>query len=261
MKKIFRDKTNNSYWEERWANSGVDKDEFENENIYPIKYANLAIKKGDKILEAGCGAGRVYFHYKKRGFNIKGIDFSKNGIKNILEKDPSADVEVGNISKVQYPNENFDTILAFGLYHNIEDINELKKSFSETVRILKKNGQLVTSVRFDSLENNIIEKIVKRRSDNDFNKFHRWHFSLNDMKNFLGTGIEIKEVFYSRNVSFLFKYDCFRTKILKSSNFSESIARSTGFKLNWIGAILDNFLHFFFPRLFSNLLVILAEKK
>ena len=256
MKKIFRDKTNNSYWEERWANSGVDKDEFENENIYPIKYANLAIKKGDKILEAGCGAGRVYFHYKKRGFNIKGIDFSKNGIKNILEKDPSADVEVGNISKVQYPNENFDTILAFGLYHNIEDINELKKSFSETVRILKKNGQLVTSVRFDSLENNIIEKIVKRRSDNDFNKFHRWHFSLNDMKNFLGTGIEIKEVFYSRNVSFLFKYDCFRTKILKSSNFSESIARSTGFKLNWIGAILDNFLHFFFPRLFSNLLVI-----
>ena len=261
MKKIFRDKTNNDYWEERWAKSGVDKDEFEDENIYPIKYANLAIKKGDKILEAGCGAGRVYFHYKKRGFNIKGIDFSKSGIKNILDKDKSADVEVANISQVQYPNENFDLILAFGLYHNIEDINELKKSFKETVRILKKKGQLVASVRFDSLENNIIENIVKKRSDKNFNKFHRWHFSLNDMKNLLGTEIEIKKVYYARNVSFLFKFDYFRTKILKSSNFSESIARSTGFKLNWIGTILDNFLHFFFPRFFSNLLVILAEKK
>ena len=262
MKKIFRDKTNNNYWEDRWANSGVDKNEFKNENIYPIKYANLAIKKGDKILEAGCGAGRVYFHYKKRGFNIKGIDSSKNGIKNILEKDKNADVEVANISKVEYPSENFDIVLAFGLYHNIEDINELKKSFEETVRILKKKGQLVASVRFDSLENNIIENIVKKRSDKkNFDKFHRWHFSLNDMKNFLGAETKIKKVYYARNVSFLFKYDCFRTKTLKSSNFSESIARSTGFKLNWIGTILDNFLHLFFPRLFSNLLVILAEKK
>ena len=65
----------------------------------------------------------------------------------------------------------------------------------------------------------------------------------------------------SRNVSFLFKFDIFRTNALKSSNFSESKARSEGFELNAFGKFLDNFLHKFFPKQFSNLLVIIATKK
>lgn len=262
MKKVFRDKINSDYWEDRWENSGVDEDEFKNENIYPIKYAKLAKKKGNTILEAGCGAGRVYFHYKNKGFNIIGIDNSKNAIQNILNKDKNAKVEVGSITRLRFSNNSFDTILAFGLYHNIEDEKDLEKSFKETYRVLKKGGQLVASVRFNSLENNIIENIVKKRSNGKlFNKFHRWHFSLEEMKNFLGSNMEIEQVYYARNVSFLFKYNFFRTNDLKFSKFSETKARIGGFKLNLLGTILDKLLHSFFPKLFSNLLVLVVRKK
>jgi len=261
MKKIYRDKFNSDYWEDRWGNSGVDENEFKNEDIYPIKYAKIAIKKNDKILEAGCGAGRVYFHYTNQGFDVKGIEYSKNAIKNILEKDPSAKVIQGSITNLPYKNNSFDTILAFGLYHNIENENDIQKSFDETYRVLNHGGKLVISVRFDSLENNIIEGIMKKRAKGKvFNKFHRYHFSLTDMKNFLGKNMIIQDVYYARNVSFLFKYDFFRNKELKSSTFLESNARSTGFKLNFIGNMIDNFLHKFFPKYFSNLLVIIAKK-
>ena len=60
MIKIFRNKINSHYWENRWESSGVDNFTFTNENIYPIKYANLVVKRGCKILEAGCGSGRYF---------------------------------------------------------------------------------------------------------------------------------------------------------------------------------------------------------
>jgi len=262
MRKVYRDKANDDYWEDRWASSGVDENGFKNEDIYPIKYAKLAINSGDKILEAGCGVGRVYFHYKKSGFDIKGIEYSKNAVDNILAKDDTAEVIEGNITQLPYDDNSFDTILAFGLYHNIEDKNELQKSFDESHRVLNKGGKLVASVRFDSLENNVVENIMKKRSKGEsFDKFHRWHFSLNDVRNYLGSKMEIEKVYYARNVSFLFKFDFFRTNALKSSNFSESKARSEGFELNFIGKFLDKFLHKFFPKQFSNLLVVIATKK
>lgn len=262
MRKIFRDKINSDYWEDRWANSGVDEDGFKNKDIYPIKYSELAIKEGGKILEAGCGAGRVYFHYKKEGFDIKGIEYSKNAVENILKKDSSAEVIEGSITELPYEDNLFDTVLAFGLYHNIEDQQLLQKAFDETYRVLNHGGRLVASVRFDSLENNIVENIMKKRAGSkSFDKFHRWHFSLDDMKTFLGSRMEIEDVYYARNVSFLFKYDFFRSKELKTSNFLESKARSTGFELNLLGKVLDKVLHTLFPTYFSNLLVVIARKK
>lgn len=261
MKKNFRDKLNSDYWEDRWSNSGVDEDGFQNEKIYPIKYAKKVINSEDKILEAGCGAGRIYFHYKNRNFNIKGIEYNRSAVSNILKKDTTAEVIEGSITELPYSNNSFDTILAFGLYHNIEHEEELNKAFFETKRVLKTNGRLVTSVRFDSFENNVVENIMRKRTNKiAFDKFHRWHFSLNDMKKLLGKDMTIEKVYYARNVSFLFKYDFFRSTELKSSNFKESKARSGGFQLNLLGSFLDKFLHKIFPKQFSNLLVIIARK-
>jgi ubiquinone/menaquinone biosynthesis C-methylase UbiE len=261
MRMVFRDKKNSDYWEERWENSGVDENGFKNQDMYPIKYANEHIKDGDKILEAGCGAGRVYFHYKQRGFDIKGIEYSKSAVKNIQKKDPNSEVIEGSVSDMPYNDNSFDSILAFGLYHNLENKRELQKAFNETKRVLKQGGAIVASVRFDSLENNIVENIIKKRSGGKiFEKFHRWHFSLEDIVQFLGNDMNVEKVYYARNVSFLFKYDIFREKSLKASNFQESKARSSGFELNLLGTILDDFLHNFFPKKFSNLLIVVARK-
>jgi ubiquinone/menaquinone biosynthesis C-methylase UbiE len=261
MRKVFRDKHNNDYWENRWEKSGVDEDIFVNRNIYPIKYADKVVEPGQTVLEAGCGAGRVYFDYKSKGVNIKGIEYSQNAVNNILKKDPSAEVIQGSVTEMPYDDNSFDVVLAFGLYHNIEDEMQLQKSFDETFRVLKPGGKLVASVRFDSFENNLIEKIVKKRGKGKaFDKFHRWHFNLKDMKKFFNGKLEIEKVFYTRNVSFMFKYDLFRKSEMKSATFSESQARSNGFQLNLAGRIIDSLLHFLIPGQFSNLLVMIAKK-
>ena len=70
----------------------------------------------------------------------------------------------------------------------------------------------------------------------------------------------IKNVIYSRNVSFLFKYNFFRAKNLKEKKKSESKARIVDFRLDFYGTMLERFLHYCFPKLFSNLLVFVVHK-
>ncbi|MCG7537137.1 class I SAM-dependent methyltransferase [Pseudoalteromonas sp. OOF1S-7] len=261
MKKVFRSKQNSEYWEKRWLDSGCDKNEFSNMEIYPIKFAQLVADKADRILEAGCGTGRLYFHYKKQGKDIKGIDFSENAITAIKSHAPDAQVERGSITDLPYDSGYFDTVFAFGLYHNIEDMNELTKAFSETKRVLQPGGSLVASFRFDSVENNLIERIVrKRQQESNYNQFHRWHFTLSEIKAFLEPEILVEDVYYVRNVSFLFKFDFFRAKSMKADSFDESRARASGFQLNGLGKMLDRVLHTCFPTLFSNLIVVVGKK-
>ena len=114
--------------ETRWDN--IDADEIMiNENEYPLKYAIKTIIKKDKdqkILEAGCGAGRVlsYLHSKK--YDVIGFDFIESAIKKIKLRYNEINVEVGNILNTRFEDNFFDTILSFGLYHNFQ-IETLKR--------------------------------------------------------------------------------------------------------------------------------------
>lgn len=267
MKKIYRDEFVDEYWEKRWEKSGVDDDKFENLDIYPIKYSDIVVKDSKSILEAGCGTGRVFFHYKGKGKNIKGMDYSKNAINNIIQKDNNANVVCASITELPYKDSEFDCVLAFGLFHGLECDEQINQGLKEVNRVLQKGvGKLVISVRLNCLENDIIEYKTKKNNGKGkvFNKFHKWQFDLDDLVYYLkknGFKVKKENVFYVRNVSFLFKYDFFRKKEMKIRNFKESKARSEGFELNSLGRFIDNFLHNTFPKIFSNLIVVIAEKK
>jgi len=262
MRIIYRDTDNKDYWENRWSQSGVDSSDFADLSIYPIKYAEMVVHDSTNILEAGCGSGMLYFHYKNMQKQIQGVDNSKTAVANILKADPQANVREGDICNLPYEDGSFDAVLAFGLFHNLPEVGLIEKAFEETARVMKSGGRLVASVRYDSLENRLIERIVRHRSGGkEYNSFHRVHFTLEEVREFLvKKNMVIEKFFYARNVSFLFKFDFFRSKDMKSDSFSEQTARSRGFTLNFMGRNIDRFLHRFFTKLFSNLLVVIARK-
>lgn len=264
MRKVYRGKHNNDYWEQRWTHSGVDLAHFENLEIYPIKYSERIIQPGQKVLEAGCGAGRLYFHYRHQGIDIHGLEYAHSAVENILKHDPKAHVIQGSVTEMPYGEGEFESIVAFGLFHNFEDERDVIKAFQESSRVLSTNGKMVFSVRYDSFENNLIEKIVKFQSSTNspWNQFHRMHFDLADIKKLTESNhLSIVNLEYARNVSFLFKFDFFREKQMKKGQFKESEARSVGFQLNIFGRMIDKLLHSVLPKLFSNILVIEVEKK
>jgi SAM-dependent methyltransferase len=261
MIKVYRDKPNAQYWDDRWAASGVDTPRFDRKDIYPIRYSELVMGSCDKVLEAGCGAGRLMLHYMAEGKDMEGIENSQVAVDSLKRSYPDMKVRQGDICALPYADGAFDGLLAFGLYHNLEDQAQIEAAFRESARVLRAGGKIVLSVRHDSLENRIIERIVSRRNPGGARHFHRMHFTPGEVRAFLGrNGVKVTRMLYARNVSFLFKFGIFRSAEMKAGRFDESKARSLGFRLNAFGRALDALLHGLFPRHFSNLMVAVGEK-
>ena len=141
MRETYRSEDNKTYWTKRW--DSIDADEImENTEKYPLKYTLEAISlknENQKILEAGCGAGRILSYLYNKNYNVVGIEFIDSAVKKIKIKNPEQQVYTMDILKTTFNDEEFDTILAFGLYHNFQ-LENFKKSLIETKRILKNDG-------------------------------------------------------------------------------------------------------------------------
>ena len=259
MRKTFRSKDNKAYWQHRWESIDAD-DVMLNHESYPLKFAIKAInynKRNQKILEAGCGAGRILSYLHNKNYDVIGIDFIDNAISKIKNKYQNIRAEVGDIINTNFDKNYFDTILAFGLYHNFE-VDNVKKALLETKRILKKNGILCFSFRADNLQNYILDKI-KTKNNSKNTEFHKLNLKEDELIKLLKFyNLEIIEKEYVVNMPLLFHFKFFRSK--EQKEFNEHLGRRDGYTLNKIGRALDKILRFFLIKHYCNVYVFFAIK-
>lgn len=259
MRKTFRSSNNKEYWTDRWINIETD-DEMIDTKSYPLRCTLKAIsyqKNQQSILEAGCGAGRILKYLHNKNYNVTGIDFIKEAIVKIQNENKNIKADTANILKTNFKESNFDTILAFGLYHNFE-IENVKKAFSETFRILKKGGILCFSFRADNLQNLILDKFKSKKKEQNEN-FHKLNLTEKEIINILKSfDLEVLDKEYIVNMPLLYQFKIFRSKNQKK--FNEHIGRRDGYKLNFFGNFIHKFLYFFFPRNYCNVFVFYVKK-
>lgn len=263
MRITYRNKFIKKYWLSRWNNLELD-EAMENNEVYPLKFANEIIKndRASKILEAGCGAGRLLRYYHSLGIDIVGIDYIDEVIKKLKQKDETLKVQVEDITNLSFQIETFKYVLAFGLYHNlpIED-NSLTKALRETYRVLKPGGYLCASFRADNIQTRINDffKNIKVKNDKDL-YFHKINFKKKEIIKLIQSAnlglISIKPI---QNMPLLYKLRVFRSR--KHKNFNESLGRKEGYKLSKFGNFIQNFLMRFFPDFFCNMYLVVAYKK
>jgi SAM-dependent methyltransferase len=258
----YRNLNNKDYWNNRWEDIAVD-EPMVNTDAYPLKYSEMLLKNNDgQILEAGCGNGRILRYYHNQGYEIVGFDFIEVAIDKLQETDPTLRVEVGDITKLSFKDDSFKYLLAFGLYHNLE--NGLEDAVGETRRVLEQNGKVCASFRADNIQTRLTDWLTDRRStpsNIDVPKvFHKMNLTKNEFSSlFKNNGFEIENIYPVENMPILYKFNCFRAKSHKE--FNENLARSEGYKLSVLGQILQNILMKYFPNQFCNIYVIIARKK
>jgi SAM-dependent methyltransferase len=262
MRISYRNGGNRDYWSARWGVVPAD-GPMHNKNIYPLKYAEYALKfaNGNKILEAGCGAGRILRHYHDRGFEIFGFDFIEEPIFRLKNIDPALRVEVGDVTSMHYPSESFDVMFSFGLLHNLEF--GLENAVSESCRVLRHGGILCASFRADNLQNQVVDFLALRKFKEGKSsvtpQFHKLNLKKSEFIELLiKGGFEVLEIFPVSNMPFLFKFKIFRSK--ESKVFNEATSRLYGYKLNFIGNFLQFSLMRAFPNQFCNVYVAIARK-
>lgn len=106
---------------------------------------NMILKcvEGKKVLDLGCGTGRGIKHlYDFKAAEVYGVDVSKKMLEIAKKKFKNAHFLLADSEKLPFEDESFDVITGLFL---IVHLGDLKKTFDEAYRVLKKSGIFILS--------------------------------------------------------------------------------------------------------------------
>ena len=115
-----------------------------------VDFNLLGIKKGDLVLDAGCGHGRHSIEFIIRGADVISMDLDCSCLKktrqaldlmiNSMKKDKTGTylVHSGDALNLPFKDETFDNIICSEVMEHVEDDN---RACFELCRVLKKNGR------------------------------------------------------------------------------------------------------------------------
>lgn len=128
------------------------------------------IKKSDKILEIGCGAGSMTAHLHKKGFNIIGTDLSKDLLNYAVKTHPKCNYILMSGEKLDFKDDYFDVVMSFDV---IEHIPDVEQHFKEVHRVLKKGGKYIFVT-----PNKIVNLPYCIFKDKSLTRWKKYHMSL-----------------------------------------------------------------------------------
>jgi ubiquinone/menaquinone biosynthesis C-methylase UbiE len=262
MRATYRKRGVKEYWTARWDQISVDAP-MENEGVYPLKYAQMTVAdKTGKILEAGCGAGRILRYYHNRGYDIVGIDFIEGVVNKLRNVDPTLKADVGDITHLRFADSEFRYVLAYGLFHNLQE--GLDQAVRETFRVLEPGGKVCVSFRADNIQTRLTDWLADRKSKNRTDKaaalaFHKMNLTRGEFQDlFSRAGFAIEYIDNVENMPIFYKFRIFRAAGHKE--FDETKGRAEGYQLSWLGQRVQSLLMALFPDQFCNIYVIIARR-
>jgi ubiquinone/menaquinone biosynthesis C-methylase UbiE len=111
-----------------------------------LKQFNRFIKKGDFLLDIGCGNGQLIDALREKEISYIGIDSSPRLIKIAQQRYPRSRFVTGDIFKVTFPSETFNGVFAISLLHHIPSLPLQLRLLKEATRVLRPSGLLFLTV-------------------------------------------------------------------------------------------------------------------
>lgn len=98
-----------------------------------------------KILEAGCGSGRVVKYLYDLGYkNISGIELNQNAVNNINQTYSELNIIQGDILNMPYEEKSFDIIISYGVVEHFKEGLDLP--LLNLNKMLKKDGLAIITI-------------------------------------------------------------------------------------------------------------------
>ncbi len=110
------------------------------------QFAKL-LKKGDVVLDAGCAAGRDSNLLAKKGFQVIGVDITRNLLAIAKKKYPEIKFIHCDFRKLPFKDEFFDGVLAYASLLHFETVKDVCDALREFYRVLKDNGVICIFVK------------------------------------------------------------------------------------------------------------------
>lgn len=131
------DELNKQYW------SQVDPDKILSGVHFPGVELLGRLQSGSKVLDVGCGDGKVAEFLYKKGCVVTGIDINEAALAQNRDNNPAITYLYSDITAtIPAVSDSFDAIVIPYVFVSIIDRAEAKRAASELVRVLKPGGIL-----------------------------------------------------------------------------------------------------------------------
>lgn len=97
-----------------------------------------------KVLEFGCGMGRLLKNAGSRGYNCYGIDISETQLKLAQQFLGGANYHFYQVTdnRIPFDDNYFDFVYSYAVLQHIRKLSDFKASVSEMCRVVKKGGTI-----------------------------------------------------------------------------------------------------------------------
>ncbi|CAB0697285.1 class I SAM-dependent methyltransferase [Corynebacterium diphtheriae] len=123
----------------RWENLEAEGNDINGE----ARLIDALVQRGSKILDAGCGQGRVGGYLSARGHIVTGIDIDDYLISEAEKKFPGATWHVGDLGGESIPDQGFDIAVCAGNVITFIEPNKQEAALAHIFEALRPNGRCI----------------------------------------------------------------------------------------------------------------------
>lgn len=117
-----------------------------NKNWEELNFLANNVAPNKRILDLGCGNGRLYELFKDKMVGYCGVDISEKLIEIAKDRYPGARFRVGDALNLPFPDNLFDNVFGVAVFHHIPSKAFRLRFLSEAKRVLKPQGKLFLTV-------------------------------------------------------------------------------------------------------------------
>jgi len=96
-----------------------------------------------KVLDAGCGEGRMLRLLAEKGYQVVGMDLSRESLLRAQKQNPNAPLVLSDLESLPFSPESFDGVISGEVLEHLEDDERAVQEFH---RVLKKGGIAIITV-------------------------------------------------------------------------------------------------------------------
>lgn len=112
--------------------------------VYAHVLDRARVGAGTTVLDCGCGAGRFVGLAAERGADVSGVDASSELVEIAANRFPQADLRVGDLEALPWPDDSFDVVTGFSSFQFADDH---VAALAEAGRVSRGQAWIVTPTR------------------------------------------------------------------------------------------------------------------
>lgn len=96
-----------------------------------------------RVLDVGCGTGRLLSHLPSAEYERFGIDISLGMVQQAIQRDSLLQCMRGSATELPFPDDTFDVVFCAAVLHHLAHKEAVRNAIQEIVRVTRSGGTAI----------------------------------------------------------------------------------------------------------------------